>query len=228
VDTAHCTVNTFIHNIQSHLIVPFLHGRILLEAPFSRGPLKKPKEQYLGSLNKTKEDQRLFQVGDNDVYLNFTDRFRLLNPHVNIAYLRPYRLRTPDIGSPPARLSVKPVSVESDGSTWYEIEEILDHRGSATNTGECLVRWKDFDGSHDSCIPCHSVTPLTLRTYEEFLIAHAQEAKCLAARTNRKSDVTRADTASSSVVTESETSDVPQNAPSVEIEVVPVVSSTGL
>jgi hypothetical protein len=59
---------------------------------------------------------------DNSVYLNFTDRFRLLNPHVNITYLRPYRLRTPDIGSPPVRLSVKPVSIEPDGSDWYEIE----------------------------------------------------------------------------------------------------------
>ena len=36
---------------------------------------------------------------------------------------------------------------------------------------------------------------MALRAYEEFLIAHAQAAKCLADRTNRKSDVTRAHTA---------------------------------
>ncbi len=61
-----------------------------------------------------------------------------MNPRVKIAYLRSYRLRTPDIGPPPARLSAKPVSVEPDGSGWYQIEEILDHRGPATNNGECL------------------------------------------------------------------------------------------
>jgi hypothetical protein len=59
-----------------------------------------------------------------------------------------------------ARLSDTPVSVDPDGSGWYQIEEILDHRGPATNDGECLVRWKDFDVSHDSWIRRHSVTPL--------------------------------------------------------------------
>jgi hypothetical protein len=106
-------------------------------------------------------------LGDNAVNLNLTDRFRLLNSRVNIAYLRPYRLRTSDIGPPPARHSAKPVSVVPDGSGWYQIEEILDHRGSAGPNGECLVRWKDFDASHDSWIRRHSVTPLALRAYEE-------------------------------------------------------------
>ena len=131
-------------------------------------------------------------LGDNAVSLNLTDRFRLLNPRVNIAYLRPYRLRTSDIGPPPARLSAKPVSVEPDGSGWYQIEEILDHRGSAGPNGECLVRWKDFDASHDSWIRRHSVTPLALRSYEEFLTAHAEASKRLADRTHHKSDMTRA------------------------------------
>ena len=47
VDVVHCTVNTFIHKHPNHLIVPFLHGRILLEALPSR---EISKEQYLGSL----------------------------------------------------------------------------------------------------------------------------------------------------------------------------------
>ncbi len=79
--------------------------------------------------------------GDDVVYSRVTDQFRLVNPHINIVYLRPYRLHTPDIGPSPSRLSTKPVSVEPDGSGWYQIEEILDHRGPATNNGECLVRW---------------------------------------------------------------------------------------
>jgi hypothetical protein len=89
-------------------------------------------------------------LGDDTVYYKVTDQFRLVNPRVKITYLRPYRLPTPNIGSPPARLFATPVSVEPAGSGWYQIEEILDHRGPATNNGECLVRWKDFDASHDS------------------------------------------------------------------------------
>jgi hypothetical protein len=84
-------------------------------------------------------------------------------------YLRPYRLHTPDIGPPPACLSDKPVPVEPDGSGWYQIKEILDHRGPATTNDESLVRWKDFDDNHDSWIRCHSVTLLALQTYEDFL-----------------------------------------------------------
>ncbi len=41
----------------------------------------------------------------NAVCLNYSERFQLLNPTVNIAYLRPYRLRTSDIGPPPKSLS---------------------------------------------------------------------------------------------------------------------------
>ena len=54
--------------------------------------------------------------GTNAVQLNYSERFQLLNPTVNIAYLRPYRLRTPDVGPPPRSLSAKPVEVELDGS----------------------------------------------------------------------------------------------------------------
>jgi hypothetical protein len=131
-------------------------------------PCKKLSRTYVGPFTIKS------LLGDNVVYLNVTDRFRLLNPRVNIAFLRPYRLRTPDIGPPPARLSAEPVSVEPDGRGWYQIEEILDHRGPATHNGECLVRWKDFDASHDTWIRRHSVTPLALQAYEEFLTTHAE------------------------------------------------------
>jgi hypothetical protein len=87
--------------------------------------------------------------GTNAVTLDYSERFQLLNPKVNIEYLRPYRLRTPDIGPPPTSLSVKPVEVEVDGSSWYQVEDILDHRGSPGPRCDCLVRWKDFDASHD-------------------------------------------------------------------------------
>ena len=97
-----------------------------------------------------------------------------LPPKVNIEYLRPYRLRTPDIGPPPKSLSAKPVEVEVDGSSWYQVEDILDHRGSPGPMCDCLVRWKDFDVSHDSWVRCNSLTPLALQAYEQFLTEHVQ------------------------------------------------------
>jgi hypothetical protein len=50
-------------------------------------------------------------LGTNVVSLNYSKRFQLLNPTVHIIYLRPYRLRTPDIGPPPKSLSAKPLDV---------------------------------------------------------------------------------------------------------------------
>jgi hypothetical protein len=67
---------------------------------------------------------------------------------VIIVYLRTYRLHTPDIGPLPKSLSAEPVEVEVDGSSWYQVEDILlilDHRDSPGPMCECLVRWKDFD-----------------------------------------------------------------------------------
>ena len=104
------------------------------------------------------------------VILNYSEWFQLLNPKVNIEYLRPYLLRTPDIGPPPKSLSVKPIEVEVDGSSWYQVEDILDHRGRAGPLCECLVRWKDFDASHDSWVLRKFLAPLALQAYERFLI----------------------------------------------------------
>ncbi len=91
-------------------------------------------------------------LGTNAVRLNYSERFQLLNPTVNIAYLRPYRLRTSDIGPPPKSLSANPFEVELHGSSWYQVEDILDHRASAGPMCDCLVRWKDFDVMNDSWV----------------------------------------------------------------------------
>jgi hypothetical protein len=112
--------------------------------------------------------------GTNAVTLDYFEWFQLLNPKVNIEYLHPYRLRTPDIGSPPKLISVKPVDVEVDGSSWYQVEDILDHRDSPGPKCDCLVRWKDFDASHDSWVRSKSLTPLALQAYEQFLAEHVQ------------------------------------------------------
>jgi hypothetical protein len=113
-------------------------------------------------------------LGTNAVQLHYSERFQLLNSTVNIVYLRPYRLRTPDIGPPPKSLSVKSIEVEVDGSSWYQVEDILDHRVRAGPLCECLVRWKDFDDSHDSWVLRKFLTPLALQAYERFLTEHVQ------------------------------------------------------
>ncbi len=82
-------------------------------------------------------------LGTNAVRLNYSERFQLLNSIDDIVYLRPYRLRTPDIGPPPKSLFAKPVEVVLDGSSWYQVEDVLDHRGDAGPLCDCLVRWKD-------------------------------------------------------------------------------------
>jgi hypothetical protein len=63
------------------------------------------------------------------VCFNYSECFQLLNVTVNIDYFRSYRLRTPDIGPPPKSLSGKTVEVELDGSSWYQVRDILPHRG---------------------------------------------------------------------------------------------------
>jgi hypothetical protein len=130
-------------------------------------PFKKLSPVFVGPFNI----RALF--GDN-VVVNYSERFQLLNPTVKIVYLRPYRLRTPDVGPPPRSLSAKPVEVELDGSSWYQVEVILDHRGSPGPKCECLVRWKDFDVSHDSWIKSRFLTPLALASYERFLTEHVR------------------------------------------------------
>jgi hypothetical protein len=70
--------------------------------------------------------------------------------------------------------SPKTVEVELDGSSWYQVEDILDHRGKAGPMCECLVRWKDFDVSHDSWVRCKLLTPFPLQGYDQFLTEHVR------------------------------------------------------
>jgi transposase InsO family protein len=106
--------------------------------------------------------------GKNAVKIKPTGRFKALHDIVNVEYLRPYNARSENVGPPPHHLSVKPVAVEPLGE-WYEIAEILDHRGRPCPTQQCLVRWEGFDASHDSWVPRCDITPKALIAYEFFL-----------------------------------------------------------
>jgi hypothetical protein len=99
--------------------------------------------------------------GKNAVKIQPTGRFKALHDIVNVEYLRPYNERSENVGPPPHHLSVKPVAVEPLGE-WYRIAEILNHRGTAGPTQQCLVRWEGFDASHDSWVPRRDITPKAL------------------------------------------------------------------
>ena len=210
-------------------------------------PCKKLSPAYVGPFSIRS------LLGTNAVLLNYSERFQLLSPTVNIAYLRPYRLRSPDIGSPPKSLSVKPVEVEVDGSSWYQIEDILDHRGRAGPLCECLVRWKDFDASHDSWVQRRFLTPIALQAYEQFLTEHVRfcegrarssklKSLALHLRSARerlfsftgngrysvlKTSASSLEPTTSPIAAASKTSDVAPNAPTAgEAVAAPIVTST--
>jgi hypothetical protein len=151
-------------------------------------------------------------LGTNTVQLNYSRRFQLLSPTFNLVYLRPYRLRTPDIGPPPKSLSVKPIEVEVDGSSWYQVEDILDHRDRAGPLCECLVRWKDFDASHDSWVQRKFLTPLAFQD---------DRYSVLKASNNVPSSAT-----TSPITAASKMSDVASNAPTAGVAVAPISTSS--
>jgi hypothetical protein len=107
-------------------------------------------------------------LGRNAVKLTLTGRFKCLNRNINVEYLRPYRERSENVGPPPAHLAVKPLAVDPRGE-WYQIADILHHRGKPGPKQQCLVRWEGFDASHDSWIPRNAITDKALVAYETFL-----------------------------------------------------------
>ena len=113
-------------------------------------------------------------LGPNSVKIKTAGRFKNLTNVINVEYLRPYRLRSENVGPPPHHLSIKPIDVEPEGE-WYQIADILAHRGRAGPRQQCLVRWEGFDATHDSWVPRSDITPIALIAYEKFLKEHAKE-----------------------------------------------------
>jgi hypothetical protein len=129
-------------------------------------PVKKLAPRFIGPF------EIVGLQGRNAVKVKFTDRFNLLSPVINIEYLRPYSARDKAMltHSPDSM----PVKVEPDGQSWYEIEDVVDHRGAPGKQQRFLVRWKGTDASMDSWLPRARVTLDALADYEEFLRSHAK------------------------------------------------------
>ena len=62
-----------------------------------------------------------------------------------------------------------PLLIETTGHEWYEVDEIMSHRGMAGPNQSCLVRFKDFDDSHDKWLPKKRINEAALIAYEQFL-----------------------------------------------------------
>jgi hypothetical protein len=133
------------------------------------------------------------------------------------------------------------------------VEDILDHRGSPGPKCECLVRWKDFDASHDSWIPRKFLTPLALQAYERLLTEHVQVCEDRAKNSKLKSSLQHLKSArerlssftgngrysvlkasnslpssatTSPIAAASKTSDVASNAPTAGVAVAPISTSS--
>ena len=116
-------------------------------------------------------------VSPNSLRLEPRGRFRAISPFQNITFLRPYHLRTPDIGPTSQAASVQPVDSDPGGH-WYEIDCVITHTGRPGPNQKMLVRWKGFqDVSDDSWIPRKHVTPLALEAYERFLTEYAKDRR---------------------------------------------------
>ena len=124
--------------------------------------------------------------------------------------------------------------------------------GRAGPLCECLVRWKDFDASHDSWVQRKFLTPLALQAYERFLTEHvrfcegrAKNSKlpslakhlrsahaCLSSFTGNgrysvlKTSASSLEPTTSPIAAASETSDVAPNAPTAGEAVAPISTST--
>ena len=112
--------------------------------------------------------------GPNSVKLSMNGRFSLIHDIINVEYLRPYNIRDKQVGPSMWNPDLKNLHLDVPGINWFDIEAILDHKGSPGPKQRFLVQWKNCDASMDSWIPKARIPLDILVKYEEYLAAHAQ------------------------------------------------------
>jgi hypothetical protein len=179
-----------------------------------------------------------YKVGDSVLlatkHVNLSLPCKKLSP----AFVGPFSISAL-LCPPPKSLSVKPLQVEIHGSSWYQVEDILHHRGQFGPMCECLVRWKDFDVNHDSWVRRKFLTPLALQAYERFLTErvrfcevrvsaeHIRQPNLKTLVQNLKSARNLPSSATTSpIAAASKTSDVAPNAPTAGEAVAPIPTSS--
>ena len=117
-------------------------------------------------------------LGRNAVRIKPTGIYKALHDKINIEHLRPYHRRAPGVGRSAASAHRPPLLTEASGREWYEVEEIMAHRGQAGPKQSCLVRFKGFDDSHDQWLPRTQINDAALIAYEQFLRDDVFSSKC--------------------------------------------------
>ena len=108
-------------------------------------------------------------LGRDAVRIKPTGIYKALHDKINIEHLRPYHQRAPGIGRSAASAHRPPLLTEASGHEWYEVDEIMSHRGKAGPKQSCLVRFKGYDDSHDKWLPRKQINEAALIAYEQFL-----------------------------------------------------------
>eukprot|EP00961_Rhodomonas_salina_P196756 2655682-Rhodomonas_salina.1 len=86
--------------------------------------------------------------GPNTVSVQVPPSLARIKPLQNVAHLKLYVFRPPDVG--PTHVPDWPVLI--DGEEEYEVEEILAHLGSGSRT-QYLVRWASCGPEDDEWLP---------------------------------------------------------------------------
>ncbi len=102
-------------------------------------------------------------------------RFGLIDTVVNIARLRPYKRRPPQLGSSEEDDRPEALVVDPRGGTWWEVEDVMAHRQRHSRR-LFLVRYKGFGPSFDEWKREEDVSEQLIREYNELCrLAGAQD-----------------------------------------------------
>jgi hypothetical protein len=110
--------------------------------------------------------------GINNVELECHDRFRFIDPVVNVERVRPYRERADS--APTQALAMEgpgPIMDDPRGGSWWEVEDVVSHHGRRGKGRRYLVRYLGFPASFDEWKSTADVSQFLVDAYEELLQA---------------------------------------------------------
>ena len=108
--------------------------------------------------------------GINNVELECHDRFRYIDPVVNIERLRPFKSRE-DETQHEGVVSAGPGPIMDDprGGSWWEVEDVVAHVGRSRKDRRYLVRYLGFPASFDEWKGPSDVSKVLVESYEALL-----------------------------------------------------------
>ena len=102
--------------------------------------------------------------GTNTVLLDMPPRLERLDALQNVQYLRPYKIRNPELG--PQKIEPPPEII--DGHAEFEVEDIIAHRRSGKGI-QYLTRFKGYTADADEWLPAKNLAraPDILKEYHD-------------------------------------------------------------